>query len=74
MLLLQYYIGAFRLCTFEIKKMFTLKIYRNGDLNKPSKNAKGRIQTIQDWERLTNLLNSDPTGETKNTEKWKKVL
>ncbi|XP_060810223.1 uncharacterized protein LOC132904312 [Amyelois transitella] len=46
---------------------------KHGDINKPTKNASGRIQTIQAWDRLTDLLNGDATGEAKTTEKWKKV-
>ncbi|XP_039754539.1 uncharacterized protein LOC120629616 isoform X2 [Pararge aegeria] len=47
----------------------------NGDLTYKvqTNNPQTRIQVIQDWEELTTLLNSDPTGEKKPTEKWKKV-
>ncbi|CAG9786538.1 unnamed protein product [Diatraea saccharalis] len=45
----------------------------HGDINKPTKTAQGRMKAIKEWENLTNFLNSDATGETKTTEKWKKV-
>ncbi|KAG7300767.1 hypothetical protein JYU34_015096 [Plutella xylostella] len=46
---------------------------RHGDLSKPSNNAKGRIRAIQLWDELSNVLNSDGTGDTKTPEKWKKA-
>ncbi|XP_072934844.1 uncharacterized protein [Epargyreus clarus] len=45
----------------------------HGDLNKPQKTSQGRITNIRKWEELTHLLNGDPTGGSKGTEKWKKV-
>lgn len=47
---------------------------RHGDLSKPIRNARGRIVAIQHWQELTSLLNSDGSGDTKTTEKWKKVF
>lgn len=47
--------------------------YRHGDLSKPSTKAKGRVQVIRKWEELTNILNSEGSGEPKTLEKWKKV-
>ncbi|XP_012550439.1 uncharacterized protein LOC114252105 isoform X2 [Bombyx mandarina] len=45
----------------------------HGDLSKPSSSARGRMAGIKHWEELTSLLNSDGSGDTKTTEKWKKV-
>ncbi|XP_072948724.1 uncharacterized protein [Epargyreus clarus] len=45
----------------------------HGDLNKPQKTPQGRITNIRKWEELTHLLNGDPTGGSKGTEKWKKA-
>ncbi|CAG5047258.1 unnamed protein product [Parnassius apollo] len=46
---------------------------QHGDLSKPSYNARGRIASLKNWEKLAQLLNSDGSGGTKSTEKWKKV-
>ncbi|CAK1585221.1 unnamed protein product [Parnassius mnemosyne] len=46
---------------------------QHGDLSKPSNNARGRIACIKNWEELGQFLNSDGSGDTKSTEKWKKV-
>ena len=46
---------------------------RHGDLSKPTPNARGRLANIKNWEELSSLLNSEGSGDTKTTEKWKKV-
>ncbi|XP_045770823.1 uncharacterized protein LOC123871214 isoform X2 [Maniola jurtina] len=46
---------------------------QHGDLSKPSANARGRISRLSKWEELAHLLNSDDSGDTKTSEKWKKV-
>ncbi|KAL4704334.1 hypothetical protein ACJJTC_019379 [Scirpophaga incertulas] len=46
---------------------------QHGDINKPTKDARGRVKAIENWARLTNLLNADPVGDNKTMEKWKKV-
>ncbi|XP_028042414.1 uncharacterized protein LOC114252105 isoform X4 [Bombyx mandarina] len=46
----------------------------HGDLSKPSSSARGRMAGIKHWEELTSLLNSDGSGDTKTTEKWKKDI
>ncbi|XP_049886576.1 uncharacterized protein LOC126381076 isoform X2 [Pectinophora gossypiella] len=55
---------------FELMVTF---MQEHGDLSKPSTNARGRMTTIRRWEELTTFLNSDGSGDTKTTEKWKKV-
>ncbi|KAG6439095.1 hypothetical protein O3G_MSEX000481 [Manduca sexta] len=45
----------------------------HGDLSKRTSNARGRMVAIQNWEELTSMLNSVGGGDTKTTEKWKKV-
>ncbi|CAH0725458.1 unnamed protein product, partial [Brenthis ino] len=46
---------------------------RTGDLSKPTEGSQGRITNIQMWVRLTKLLNSDSSGDTKTAGKWRKV-
>ncbi|CAK1592776.1 unnamed protein product [Parnassius mnemosyne] len=46
---------------------------QHGDLSKLSNNARGRMASIKNWEVLGQFLNSDGSGDTKSTEKWKKV-
>ncbi|XP_028172889.1 uncharacterized protein LOC114361874 [Ostrinia furnacalis] len=46
---------------------------QHGDLTKPTSNARGRLNNLKHWEDLTLLLNSDGVGDSKTTEKWKKV-
>ncbi|CAB3257793.1 unnamed protein product [Arctia plantaginis] len=55
---------------FELMVTF---MEQHGDLSKLLSNARGRVSNFQKWEELTRLLNSDGSGCTKTTEKWKKV-
>ncbi|XP_021205006.1 uncharacterized protein LOC101737914 isoform X4 [Bombyx mori] len=45
----------------------------HGDLSKPASTPRGRMASIRNWEKLASLLNSHENGNTKTTEKWKKV-
>ncbi|KAL4719625.1 hypothetical protein ACJJTC_014712 [Scirpophaga incertulas] len=46
---------------------------QHGDLTKLCSDANGRLQSLRKWEQLKELLNSDGSGDSKATEKWKKV-
>ncbi|XP_075971249.1 uncharacterized protein LOC142973448 [Anticarsia gemmatalis] len=46
---------------------------KHGDLNKPTQVPRSKIDTIKKWEILRHKLNRDSTGDSKGTEKWKKV-
>ncbi|XP_041972871.1 uncharacterized protein LOC121728701 [Aricia agestis] len=55
----------------QLETMVTF-MEEHGDLSKPSNSAKGRIEMLRRWEQLTSLLNSNGTGDSKPTEKWRK--
>ncbi|XP_072934903.1 uncharacterized protein [Epargyreus clarus] len=46
---------------------------RHGDLNKPAVGPEGRLRIKQQWETLTDILNLDVTGDSKDKERWKKM-
>ncbi|KAL0879512.1 hypothetical protein ABMA27_003254 [Loxostege sticticalis] len=46
---------------------------RYGDLSKPSGGPHGRQHNIAKWKELTNKLNSEGSGDSRNEEKWRKV-
>ncbi|KAL4713268.1 hypothetical protein ACJJTC_018616 [Scirpophaga incertulas] len=46
---------------------------KHGDLSKPSAGARGRHYVQQKWKELTDMLNSDGTGDSRTEEKWRKV-
>ncbi|XP_063386644.1 uncharacterized protein LOC134672619 [Cydia fagiglandana] len=48
-------------------------VNRHGDLSKPSDGPHGKELNTRRWAELTQLLNADATGVTKNTDKWRKV-
>ncbi|KAL0830035.1 hypothetical protein ABMA28_003493 [Loxostege sticticalis] len=45
---------------------------RHGDLSKPTREANGRLHNLQKWSELADFLNSDPTGDDRTPEKWRK--
>ncbi|XP_063382857.1 uncharacterized protein LOC134669283 [Cydia fagiglandana] len=45
---------------------------KHGDLSKPSDGSHGKELNTRRWAELTQLLNADATGVTKNTDKWRK--
>ncbi|KAF9797328.1 hypothetical protein SFRURICE_006310 [Spodoptera frugiperda] len=46
---------------------------RNGDLSKPTEGPSGKLNNLKTWSELTNVLNADAAGDTKSTDKWRKV-
>ncbi|XP_063361555.1 uncharacterized protein LOC134650529 [Cydia amplana] len=46
---------------------------KHGDLSKPNDGPHGKQLNTRQWAELTQLLNADATGVTKNTDKWRKV-
>ncbi|KAF9811664.1 hypothetical protein SFRURICE_011027 [Spodoptera frugiperda] len=46
---------------------------RNGDLSKPTEGPSGRLTNLKTWSELANILNADAAGDTKSTDKWRKV-
>ncbi|KAJ8720671.1 hypothetical protein PYW08_006136 [Mythimna loreyi] len=44
-----------------------------GDLSKPSGGPRGRHHVQQKWKELTDMLNSDCTGDSRTEEKWRKL-
>ncbi|XP_063623131.1 uncharacterized protein LOC134795230 [Cydia splendana] len=45
---------------------------KHGDLSKPNDGPHGKELNTRRWAELTQLLNADATGVTKNTDKWRK--
>uniref|UniRef100_A0A1E1WDK9 Uncharacterized protein n=1 Tax=Pectinophora gossypiella TaxID=13191 RepID=A0A1E1WDK9_PECGO len=68
------FFGKLKWLRDSISHCVMIVLYRHGDLSKPSTNARGRMTTIRRWEELTTFLNSDGSGDTKTTEKWKKEI
>ncbi|XP_026736069.1 uncharacterized protein LOC113506112 [Trichoplusia ni] len=46
---------------------------KHGDLSKPSGGPRGRHYVQLKWKELSDMLNSDGTGDSRTEEKWRKV-